>query len=1492
MNEHGNYLFGCDREKVVRTPPPGFFRSNRRFPCLAGLLAAALLCPGGFALPADLVPATRKVVIIAGKKSHGPEGNRIHDYPWSAKLLKVMLDNSNIRDRVRVEFHRDGWPADSQVVEDADSLMIISDGRDGDLYAEAPHLESAERIAQVERLMKRGCGLVTFHFSTFAPDKYGEQILDWNGGYFDWEENGIRKWFSAIKTQNAELQLPSPQHPITRGVAPFKMNEEFYYNLRFRTNDLRLHPLLRVPSLGGRAGDGNVVAWAVERADGGRGVGTTCGHFYDNWKNDSFRRLLLNALAWSAKVEVPPGGVEARYFEHDEITRALEGVQGTARAVVDDTPIRVLMLAGNEAHKWHNWERTTPALKALLERDSRMRVDVSNDIEDLARRPLRDYQLILQNYVNWQDPRPLSPASRAAFSNFVTSGGGLILVHFANGAYHFSLPQAGASDWPEYRNLARRVWNHAVAGALPPSSHDAFGPFTVNPSGVSHPIIAGLGAFAVRDELYFNQHGSEPIEPLITAVSTVSKKAEPLAWTYSYGSGRVFQTLLGHSEKTYDTYEAREMIRRAAAWVAKRQVFTTERYDDPDPGPAAAAPKAASTGTAGARLAEGKFGQALDARGGGVVIPRQPQLCQPPLTVEGWVNLETSGPFNILVASQIKASTAHWELFTVAGDGMLSAYLPGATPDHTRSKANICDGRWHHVAMVYEADRVRLYVDAGIVADQPIKRAVASELEDGFGIGQLVEGGLFCGGRIDDLHVRRGAHPPSVLPSGPSEPGSTTLGRWSFEQLPGATSAAPSPATTSGQTADPWALEDPAERAKLPLYQTLPAARTEELTPANASRPTEATWHRSHGNAQGTRFSPLEQINRSNVKQLQVAWTYHSKDGTGNIQCNPVIAEGRLFTPTVGDFVVGVDAATGQEIWRFKPGGTPARRGLLYWPGDSTHGPRLLFVSGRHLHALDPKTGQPIVDFGTGGRTALPGTATAGPAVFQRIVVVPGFEGDVWGIDLFTGERRWTFRTRPAAGELGHETWQGVEDGANCWGGMALDEQRGIAYVATGSPKPNFVGTGHHGDNLFSNCVLALDALSGRRLWHFQEIRHDIWDWDIPAPPNLVTVTRDGKRVDAVAQVTKLGNTLVLDRVSGKPLFPVRLRRAPVSRLPGEKTAPYQPDIELPEPFARQEFTQSDVTTRSEEARRHIEQRIATVNYGWFQPFEEGKPTVLYNIHGGAEWTGAAFDPGTGFLYVSANEIPWIVTVFRDDPEPPRDPKHPTRGQVLYQERCATCHGPDRVGVGTAPPLRGLRHRLKDAEVIALLKTGRNLMPPTPPLSEVDQQALLDFLFLRDVAAVANNVPPARPTYTHNGYPKLLDAEQYPGNKPPWGTLNCIDLNTGKLRWKVPLGEYPELTAQGIPKTGTENFGGAMVTQGGLVFCSGTRDNLIRAFDASTGDELWSHPLPLHGTAPPATYSVGGRQFVVIPATGGGKLGGATGDGWVAFSLPESKGRP
>lgn len=695
---------------------------------------------------------------------------------------------------------------------------------------------------------------------------------------------------------------------------------------------------------------------------------------------------------------------------------------------------------------------------------------------------------------------------------------------------------------------------------------------------------------------------------------------------------------------------------------------------------------------------------------------------------------------------------------------------------------------------------------------------------------------------------------------------------------------------------DPWGLEAESERAALPLYQTIPAAHSDDLTSATPEElpagVSEGDWHRSHGNHASDRYSQLNQIHQGNVSGLKVAWIYHSNDGKGNIQCNPIAVEGTIYAPTVGGHVVALNGVSGVEKWRFKPEGVPAFRGLTWWGSASDGKTRLLFNAGDWLYVLHPESGQPFESFGDQGRIRS-GHFRVAPAIHENMILIAGYDGDAFAYDLMTGEKRWTFRTKPEPGTFGSDTWSRVESGANCWSGTALDTSRGIFFLTTGSPKPNFIGTGHLGDNLFSNCVIALDARTGERMWHFQEIRHDIWDLDIPAPPVLVSVERAGNRVDAVAAVTKIGNTLLLDRTTGQPLFPFRLRRAPVSKLHGERTSPYQPDLQWPQPFARQRFGLDQVTNLSKEARQAVFSQLNNPdtdipsNMGWFEPFEAGKPNALFGIHGGAEWTGASFDRETGFLYVTSNELPWFPTVSRIPFPVDASTEPATEGRKVYEQHCMVCHGAGREGVGVNPPIIQVGKRKTEDEIRTLLKTGRNLMPAAEMLDAEMTDAVVDYILERDRGPrdIASS-PSTQPTYTYNGYPKLLDNEGYPGCKPPWGTLNCIDLNTGTLRWQVPLGEHKALTECGIPITGTENFGGATVTAGGLVFAAGTRDLKIRAFNKQTGEELWSHDLPFGGFAPPTTYLADNRQFILIPATGGGKLGGSVGDAYVAFSLP------
>ncbi len=880
------------------------------------------------------------------------------------------------------------------------------------------------------------------------------------------------------------------------------------------------------------------------------------------------------------------------------------------------------------------------------------------------------------------------------------------------------------------------------------------------------------------------------------------------------------------------------------------------------------------------------FGRAL---GGGLVMDSKPEYHARPITVECRAKLNGADGFNILVANHAKSSAEHWELYSYRGSGALSLYQPGRGNEF-KSGFNICDGKWHALAAIIEPERVRLFVDGRVVLDRAAPERQDSQAPGKFALGRLVEGTIECDGLIDEVRISQGLRKIGKPSDRPLEKDAQTVGLWTFDQLTGQKE-------DDAPERDPWVIEDGVARAGLPEFRIVPAAKAHQLTPANGV-PGPAglrLWTRSHGGDECLRYSGGAQIHRDNVKQLQVAWTYHSKDGRGNIQCNPIVVDGVMYAPTVGNHIVAVNAVTGHEKWRFKPDQRPAFRGLTWWPGGYGARARLFFATeGRRLYALDPISGKPDAAFGKQGWIPLTEGARVAPAIFEQTLVIAGYLKDVEAFDVVTGMFKWRFHTVPREGEYGFDTWEKTQaNAANCWGGMALDPQRGIAYITTASPKPNFRGMEHRGDNLFSNCVVAIDARDGQRLWHFQELPHDIWDLDLPAPPVLTTITRQGKKIDVVAVVSKTGNTLLLDRVTGKPIFPVRYRRAPVSHVPGEQTAPYQLALELPESFSRQVFDPIEFPRRDPGVEAWAKQNYASLQYGWFVPVSHRKVTAYYGVHGGAEWTGACADPTNGKLYVTANEIPWLMSLIQVD-EPKRDSgAPPTRGQILYEAVCAQCHGKDRMGVGVSPPLIALKHRMNDAQVLDLLRTGRGLMPALTAIEKADQKALLDYLFVRDIPdGKAGEKPesrakPARPHFTQNKWTRFLDPEGYPAVRPPWGTLNCIDLNTGKLAWKVPLGEHEDLIKKGVPITGTENFGGASVTGGGLVFAGGTKDRKIRAFDAETGEELWSHRLPLGGYAPPTVYEVDGRQFIVIPATGGGKLGGETGDAYVAFALPD-----
>jgi quinoprotein glucose dehydrogenase len=673
-------------------------------------------------------------------------------------------------------------------------------------------------------------------------------------------------------------------------------------------------------------------------------------------------------------------------------------------------------------------------------------------------------------------------------------------------------------------------------------------------------------------------------------------------------------------------------------------------------------------------------------------------------------------------------------------------------------------------------------------------------------------------------------------------------------------------------------------------------------------------WPGYGGAPENNHYSALTQINRGNVKQLAVAWSFDTQE-EGVLQASPIIVDDVLYGITPTQKIFALDAATGSLLWKFDSGirGTQPDRGLAYWADEKDSAghkkeARILVGVMNFLYALDAATGSPIPSFGRGGRidlrenlgrepaAAQSVTMTSPGIVYKDLIIVggrnpetlPAPPGDVRAFDVRTGQMRWSFHTIPRPGEFGYDTWPKdawkTSGAANNWAGFALDAKRGIVYVPTGSAAFDFYGADRIGDDLFANCLLALNAETGERIWHFQGVRHDLWDRDFPSPPVLLTVTRDGKKIDAVAQTTKQGFVYLFDRANGKPLFPIEYRNYPASTVSDEVAAAQQPLPAKPAPFSRQLLTEDMLTTRTPELHQWAVETFRKFrSEGQFVPFSVGKDTVIFpGFDGGAEWGGPAVDAETGVIYINANDVAWTGALA------PNTGEHSPQG--IYMSQCSICHGENRAGSPPAlPSLIGVGARLMAAQIAATIKNGKGRMPGFPNLSDDEMSALIGYLTSgenKEMASSGETLLAMK--YRFTGYKKFLDAQGYPAIATPWGTLNAINLNTGEYVWKIPLGEYPELASAGVKNTGTENYGGPVVTAGGLIFIGATNfDKKFRAFDKATGELLWEITLPFAGNATPATYEVNGRQFVVIAAGGGKDPKSKPGGVYVAFALPK-----
>ncbi len=672
------------------------------------------------------------------------------------------------------------------------------------------------------------------------------------------------------------------------------------------------------------------------------------------------------------------------------------------------------------------------------------------------------------------------------------------------------------------------------------------------------------------------------------------------------------------------------------------------------------------------------------------------------------------------------------------------------------------------------------------------------------------------------------------------------------------------------------------------------------LTACDAQSSGNVDWPVYQGNHDHTHYTTLDQISPANVAQLKVAWTYDTKDAFqgSEMQSNPVILNAVLYAMSPKQRAFALDAATGKELWSLDPTGGNFTGPRIRYRGVVVHDGRLYFNYRYRLFSIDAKTGQKALGWGNDsgwvdlraglGRpvAGLSVSASTPGVIFKDMLIIgtsvpealPSAPGDVRAYDVKTGALRWSFHTIPHPGELGYDTWPPnawkYAGGANAWSGVTVDQQRGTVFFATGSASFDFYGANRLGDNLFANSIVALDANTGTYKWHLQGLKHDLWDRDLPAAPTLVTVTRDGRRVDAVAQITKTGHVWLLERETGKELFPSEWVSMPQAGLDGEVAADSQRFPTIPPPFARQQLTEDGLTNRTPEARAAALKifRENPTPHPYTTPNLKGL-IIFPGVDGGGEWGGPAFDPETGMLYVNSNEMAWVVKMV------PREEKS------LFGAFCAECHG--AANTPRAPTLNGVGQRLTRDAIVGAIRDGTGRMPGFGVvLDTAGIEALADQLLTGKAAQGSPTKYPGFSKYRNTVFDIFLDHEGYPGVAPPWGTLNAIDLNKGTIAWTIPFGEYPKLVAQGLTNTGSDSYGGAIVTQNGLLIIAATTyDNKIRAFDKTNGKLLWEAQLPASGNATPSTYMVNGKQYIVI-ACGGGKNDAPSGGTYVAFALP------
>jgi quinoprotein glucose dehydrogenase len=693
------------------------------------------------------------------------------------------------------------------------------------------------------------------------------------------------------------------------------------------------------------------------------------------------------------------------------------------------------------------------------------------------------------------------------------------------------------------------------------------------------------------------------------------------------------------------------------------------------------------------------------------------------------------------------------------------------------------------------------------------------------------------------------------------------------------------------------------------------------------------SWSDYGGSPDSMEYSALKQINKTNVSQLKLAWFVPAPGPAGRFSFNPLVIDGVMYVAGKDDGIYALDAATGKQIWAHPvQGGQPTNRGFNHWISKDGKDQRLIFSVDGYLQELNMKTGELITSFGEQGRVDLrvgldrdPATVTEVQSgtpgrVFENLLILgsaPGEAyasppGDIRAYDVRTGKMAWTFHTVPRPGEFGYETfppdqWKHA-GGNNAWGEISLDEKRGIVYFPLGSPTYDLYGAERTGANLYGNSVLALDARTGKRLWYFQIVHHDLWDYDPTAGPKLLTVTHDGKKVDVVAQATKFGFLYVFDRVTGKPLWPVEERPVPQSDMPNEHSWPTQPFPSGPPPFARQKFTVDDINPyidpEDKERIRGILEKAS--NDGIFTPPAYNRQTIeVPGENGGANQGSTAADPTTGVMYVKTYDAPTIHNMTEAPPVRRMSSTQGTleqRGYALYSKNCVACHGANRERI-TYP------QTISFEKFTAVLRAGNGVMPAFSETTLKPEDVLSLSAYLKDPVAGEGN--PENPQVNRSAPPPPAGQTRFYGQfgftfraknglsafSPPWSSLVAYDLNTGTIKWRRPIGTTPGLAAKGIKDTGSAAFirNGPVITAGGLLIIATGPDRMIHALDKDTGETLWETEMDANPDGIPSVYEVAGRQYIAFYGAVGGAPesisytpGKPGAQGYYVYALPET----